>query len=180
MQTITGSYKTKRNGFDKQFDRTMTSVQSFDNSMKRLLSFMLLFFASTLIAIGQAEDQTDKLIPQDFKDIFQLAIDHPDIKQYYHIDTDTTRRQIIFQFFGNANHDNLKGVTKFDKQVIIMTENELKQRQVKSYFVVGDWVAGTSSVRLQLSYVIEGLTASYMFKKSNKSWAITNFNLTKE
>ena len=99
--------------------------------MKQLLTFTFLFFGLTLIALGQIFDQTDKLLPKDFKDIFQLAIDLHQLQQYYHIDTDTSRRQIIFQFFGYAKQDKLKGVTKFGIQAIIMTEDEIKQRQKK-------------------------------------------------
>jgi hypothetical protein len=61
-----------------------------------------------------------------------------------------------------------------------MTEDEIKQRQIKNYFVVGDWVCGTNSVRLQLEYPIEGLLVSYMFKKTNDNWTIANFNLTEQ
>ena len=99
--------------------------------MKQLLTFTFLFFGLTLIALGQIFDQTDKLLPKDFKDIFQLAIDLPQLQQYYHNDTDTSKRQIIFQFFGYAKHDKLKGVTKFGRHAIIMTKDEIKQRQKK-------------------------------------------------
>ncbi len=146
-------------------------------TMKQPLIFILILFGLSSASHGQTSDQTDKLLPNDFKDIFQLAIDHPQLQQYYHVDTDTSRRQIIFQFFGNANHNKLRGVTKFGRQVIIMTESEIKQSQIKSYFVVGDWVCGTNSVRLQLEYPIEGLLVSYMFKKINDKWTITSFNL---
>jgi len=136
-----------------------------------------MLFGLTSVSHGQTSDQTDILLPHDFQDIFQLAIDQPKLQQYYHIETDTSRRQVVFKFFGNANHDKLKGVTKYGRQVLIMTEEEIKQRQIKSYFVVGDWVCGTNSVRLQLEYLTEGLLVSYMFKKTNDKWAIVNFNL---
>ncbi|MES2560398.1 MAG: hypothetical protein V4590_11690 [Bacteroidota bacterium] len=145
--------------------------------MKQLLTSIFLFFCMQPISFGQTSDQTDKLLPMDFKEIFQLAINLQQLQQYYHIDSDTSRRQIVFQFFGNANHNKLNGVIKFGRQVIIMTEDEIKQRQIKSYFVVGDWVCGTNSVRLQLEYPIEGLLVSYMFKKTNGNWAIAHSNL---
>lgn len=145
--------------------------------MKQILAFTFLFFFLTPIGFGQTSDQTDKLLPKDFKDIFQLAIDLPQLQPYYHIDTHPSRRQIVFQFFGNANHDKLKGVAKFGNQAIILTADEIKQRQIKPYFVVADWVCGTNSVRLQLEYPVEGLLVSYMFKKINNKWTIASFNL---
>ncbi len=125
-------------------------------------------------------DKTKELTPTDFKEIFQLALDLPKLQQYFHINTDTTRKQIIIQYFGDANHNNLTGVHKFDRQVKIFTEEEIKKQQIKYYFVLGDWVCGLNSVRLQLSYVGEGLTASYMFKKVDDKWTILNSEIWEE
>jgi hypothetical protein len=125
-------------------------------------------------------DKTKELTPTDFKEIYQRALDLPKLQQYFHIDTDTTRKQIIIQYFGEANHNNLTGVKKFDRQIKIMTEEEIKKQKIKSYFVLGDWVCGLNSVRMQLSYVGEGLTASYMFKKVDNKWTILNSELWKE
>jgi hypothetical protein len=125
-------------------------------------------------------DKTKELTPTDFKEIYQLALDLPKLQQYFHIDTDTTRKQIIIQYFGEANHNNLTGVKKFDRQIKIMTVEEIKKQKIKSYFVLGDWVCGLNSVRMQLSYVGEGLTASYMFKKVDDKWTILNSELWEE
>ena len=125
-------------------------------------------------------DKTKELTPIDFKEIFQLALDLPKLQQYFHIDTDTTRKQIIIQYFGDAKHNKLTGVKKFGRQIKIMTEEEIKKQQIKFYFMLGDWVCGLNSVRMQLSYVGEGLTASYMFKKVDNKWTILNSELWEE
>lgn len=125
-------------------------------------------------------EKTKELTPIDFKEIFQLALDLPKLQQYFHIDTDTTRKQIIIQYFGDAKHNNLTGVKKFSRQIEIMTEEEIKKQQIKFYFVVGDWVCGLNLVRLQLSYVGEGLTTSYIFKKVDDKWTILNSELWEE
>lgn len=125
-------------------------------------------------------DKTKELTPTDFKEIFQLALDLPQLQQYFHVDTDTSRKQIIIQYFGDAKHNNLNGVSKFGRQVIILTEQEIKNQILKYYFVLGDWVCGQNSVRMQLSYVGEGLTASYMLKKNDGKWTIVNSELWEE
>ena len=125
-------------------------------------------------------DKTKELTPTDFKEIFQLALDLPKLQQYFHIDTDITRKQIIIQYFGDTKHNNLTGVKKFGRQIKIMTEEEIKKQQIKFYFVLGDWVCGLTSVRLQLSYVGEGLTTSYMFKKVDDKWTISDSELWEE
>ena len=125
-------------------------------------------------------EKTKELTPTDFKEIFQLALDLPKLQQYFHVDTDTTRKQVIIQYFGDAEHNNLIGVQKFGRQIKIMTEEEIKKQQIKFYFVLGDWVCGLNSVRLQLSFVGEGLTTSYMFKKVEDKWTILNSELWEE
>lgn len=125
-------------------------------------------------------DKTIELTPIDFKEIFQLALDIPALQHYFHIDKDTTRKQVIIQYFGDAKHNYLAGVKKFGRQIKIMTEEEIMKQQIKFYFVVGDWVCRLNSVRLQLSYVGEGVTTSYMFKKVDDKWMILNSELWEE
>lgn len=126
------------------------------------------------------EDNTKNLTPSDFKEIFQLALDLPKLQQYFHIDTDTTRKQIIIKYFGDARHNNLNGVKKFERQIKIMTEEEIKNQQIKFYFVLGDWVCSLNSVRMQFNYVGEGVTTSYMLKKMDDKWTIVNSELWEE
>jgi hypothetical protein len=125
-------------------------------------------------------ERTKDLTPTDFKEIFQKALDFPELQQYYHTDIDSTRKQVIIKYFGDANHNNLQGVTKFDRQVIIRTEEEIKKEGIKNYFGLGDWVCGTDSVRMQLYYPIEGITLSLMFKKINNEWTIISNALWEE
>jgi hypothetical protein len=163
--------------------------------MKQLLTILtLLFLTSTSqtfacdcekqhqITLGNLfeffyGEKTDDLTPTDFKEIFQLALDLPTLQQYFHTDTDKTREQLIIQYFGDANHDNLKGVEKFGKQIHIMTEDDILKQHIQFYFVLGDWVCGLNSVRMQLDFVGEGVTVSYMIKKVNGKWSILNSEL---
>ena len=148
--------------------------------MKQAFFSTVLLLLLSNISYSQDISQTDKLTPKDFVEIFSLALNLPELQQYYHVVQYPSRSQIIFKDFGKANHNNLKGLIKFNKQVLIMTENELKQKKVLNYFVLGDWVCGTNSVRLQLSYVGEGLLISYMFKKAKNQWRIDKFDLSEE
>ncbi len=125
-------------------------------------------------------DRTRDLTPTDFKEIFQKALDFPELQQYYHTDFDSTRKQVMIKYFGEANHNNLLGVSKFDRQVIIKTEEEIKKEGIKHYFGLGDWDCRTNSVRMQLYYPIEGITLSLMFKKINNEWMITSNALWEE
>ena len=126
------------------------------------------------------EEKTKELTPTDFKEIFQLAFDLPKLQQYYHVNNDSSRKQIYLKYFGDANHNNLIDVKKFDLKIIIFDEEEILKQKIKFYFVVGDWVCGLSSVRMQLNYVGEGITVSYMFKKIDDKWTIDNSELWEE
>lgn len=125
-------------------------------------------------------ERTNDLSPADFREIFQKALDFPDFQQYYHADVDQTRKQLVIKYFGDANHDNLLGVTKFDRQVLIKTEEEIIEERIKDYFVLGDWLCGTNSVRMQLEYPIEGVTLSLRFEKVNDVWGISSHALSEE
>jgi hypothetical protein len=174
-----------------------TKENSLDYSISNCGDYWLTADNEKKIAIGQVSekqneitfsdlieffhgDKTKELTPTDFKEIFQLALDIPKLQQYFHIDTDTTRKQIVIQYFGDAKHNKLRGVKKFGRQIKILTEEEIKKQQIKFYFVLGDLVCGLNSVRLQLSYVGEGLKTSYMFKKVDNKWTILNSELSEE
>ena len=163
--------------------------------MKQLLTLLTLLFltstSQTFACDYENQDQmtlgnlfeyfrgekTDDLTPTDFKEIFQLALDLPKLQQYFNSDTDKTREQVIIQYFGEANHNNLTGVEKFGKQLQMMSEEDIMKQHIQFYFVLGDWVCGLNSVRMQLSFVGEGLTASYIFKKVEGKWTILNYEI---
>jgi hypothetical protein len=125
-------------------------------------------------------DKTQILTPKDFQEIYQLAFDLPKLQQYYHTDKGVERKQLFIKYFGNANHNKLKGVIKFGKQIKILTQKEIDLRKIKNYFVLGDWVCGQNAVRMQLSYIGEGLTVSYRFIKQNEHWKIVSNELWEE
>ena len=79
----------------------------------------------------------------------------------------------VYAYINGLNHKKLAELT--DK-----TEEEIKEKEIKNYFGLGDWVCGTNSVRMQLYYPIEGITLSLMFKKINNKWTITSNALWEE
>ena len=121
-----------------------------------------------------------KLTPNDFKEIYQLALDLPNLQQYYHTDKEPERKQVIIKYFGQANHNKLKGVIKFGKQIKILTQKEINQRKIKNYFVLGNWDFEQNFGKMKLDYVGEGLTISYIFKKLNDHWSIIKNELTEK
>jgi hypothetical protein len=143
--------------------------------------------SSNLTAIGFGElwsffngDKTKELKPKDFQEIYQLALDLPILQKYYHVERDSIQKQVVIKYFGEADHNNLTGVVKFGKQIRILSGEEIAKQKIANYFVLGDWVCGQQAVRMQLSYVGEGLTISYMFKKKDEHWEIISSQLWEE
>lgn len=148
--------------------------------MKQFGIVVIALFAGITLISAQSEDQTHTLKSQDFKEIFQLAFDLPELQQYYQSDSNPGRKQVILKEFGQADHNNLLGVEKFGRQVEILTEDIIKEQGVKNYFVLGHWVCGTNSVSMQLEYVSEGILLSYRFEKIKDQWKLMNHSLIEE
>ncbi|MBT2559150.1 hypothetical protein J7E24_15270 [Hymenobacter sp. ISL-91] len=147
--------------------------------MKQLSILITLLCSLTQAAFGQTDSQCTRLTANDYKIVFQLAVDYPDLQKYYHTDTDTTRQNIVFvtHDFESINHGQLRGVIKFGRQVSIITEQKIKDRNIKSYFVIVSLLCNTNSIYLKLSYPIEGLMISYLFENINNKLVITSAEL---
>lgn len=111
---------------------------------------------------------------KEVKEIIQIAIDLPELQQYFHIETDTTRSPLIIKEFGLITENNMKGIKKFGKELVVLNENEIKNRKVLSYLNIGDWTYSGKSLRLQIDYEIEGIMINYLFKRENGKWEIDN------
>ena len=129
------------------------------NRMKYQTSIIVfLLFALTNTSFGQKQD----LMPvNEIREIIKLAIDYPDLQQYYHVDADPKRTPLIIKKFGLINSDNMKGIEKFGKDIVILTEEEIEKQDIKAYVTIGDWTYGGQNLRLQLEYVIEGVLVGF-------------------
>jgi len=140
-----------------------------------ILTFTL--FMLTNISFGQERKLMS--VPE-VREVIQLAIDLPDLQQYYHIDTDSARIPLIIKEYGLINPENMKGVFKFGKEIKILKESEIKDKRIKNHLNVEDWTYGGTTLRLQLSYIIEGIIINYRFEKKEGKWIIANSRLMEE
>ena len=119
--------------------------------------------------------QERKLMPiNEIREVIKLAIDLPELQQYFHIKTDSSRIPLIINEYGLINSENMKGIKKFGKEIVILSEGEIKEKEIKSYLHIGDWTYVGSTLRLQLTYVIEEILINYLFIKKNGKWIIEN------
>lgn len=143
-----------------------------------ILGFVLLF--NTTGAIGQGRGNDNELDLSEIKDIFQLALDLPELQLYLLNGSQEERAQVYVQEFGLVNQENMKGVAKNNKQVMVMRELDLKRIKSKNYFVVGDMTHVGNSMRLQLKYPVEGVRITYQLRKSKGQWSIFDYTLIEE
>lgn len=120
------------------------------------------------------KSQYDKIPDSEINEIFKLAIDLPELQQYFHIDQFPERVPLKILEFGDINENSLKGLIKFDKPIRLITKEEIETNQIQDYLGVGDWSPVNGKLRLQLYYPVEGITINYMFEKKNKLWKIVD------
>jgi len=125
--------------------------------------------------------QERELMPIDeIREVIKLAIDLPELQQYYHNKTDSSRIPLIINEYGLINSENMEGIKKFGKEIVIISESEINEKGIKNYLHIGDWTYGGYALRLQLSYVIEGILINYRFVKIEGKWIIENSLIMEE
>lgn len=136
---------------------------------------------SLFFLINKSFGQEGKLMPiPEIRKVIKLAIDLPELQQYYHVDTDSTRIPLIIKEYGLINPENMQGINKFGKEVLILKDSEIDEKGIKNYLNVGDWTYGGTTLKLQLSYIIEGILINYRFEKKDGKWIIVNYMIIEE
>ncbi|PKV51739.1 hypothetical protein ATE84_3837 [Aquimarina sp. MAR_2010_214] len=113
-----------------------------------------------------------KLSVPEIKQIIQKAIDLPELQQYFHIDKFPNKKPLILKAFGLINQENMNGVHKFDLNIKVLTEQEIKDRNLTEYIGIADWTCIMDKLRFQLYYPTEGIMINYILNKDNSEWKI--------
>ena len=141
------------------------------------ISLLILIIGISNLTFGQ---ETQKLPNNELREIIELALNLPELQQYFHIDTNPERLPLKLKEFGEINSTNLSGVKKFGTEILILKKEELKQKNITDYLNVGDWTYVGNTLRLQLEYQIEGITANFMFERIDSKWKIKSTDLWEE
>ncbi len=131
-----------------------------------------LFFLS-LIFISQSFSKTNQeLSGREIKNILKLALDFPDLQQYYHVDQLPSRCPIVIQEFGPINAKNIEGLSKFGEQVVVLNSISINANSTVGFIGVSDWKHSSDKVNINLYYPAEGLIMEYKFEKLDGVWHI--------
>lgn len=138
----------------------------------RIKSYILVI---ALFLVNIAFGQVREKVPEtEIKEIIELAIELPELQQYFHIDLDSTRVPLIIKAFGTVNSKNLIGLLKFGQQVQVMDELTIKAKKINAYLNIGDWTYGGDNLRLQMDYPVEGITINMRLNRLNGHWKIVD------
>lgn len=135
----------------------------------------------TLFLVNTAFGQVREKVPvTEIKEIIELAIELPELQQYFHIDLDSTRVPLIIKEFGTVNSKNLIGLQKFGQQVQVMDELTIKEKKINAYLNIGDWTYGGDNLRLQMDYPVEGITVNMRLNRIKGHWKIVDSLIIEE
>jgi hypothetical protein len=144
----------------------------------RIKSYILVI---TLFLVNTAFGQVREKVPEtEIKEIIELAIELPELQQYFHIDLDSTRVPLIIKEFGTVNSKNLIGLQKFGQQIQVMDELTIKEKKINAYLNIGDWTYGGDNLRLQMDYPVEGITINMRLNRLNGHWKIVDSLIIEE
>lgn len=147
--------------------------------MRTKLKILLL-----ILTIGTSNltcGQENKNLPNnELREVIKLALNLPELEQYFHIDTNPERLPIKLKEFGEINSTNLSGIKKYGTEILILKNDEIEQKNIADYLNIADWTYVGNSLRLQMNYSIEGITVNYMFERIDSKWKIKSTELWEE
>ena len=112
--------------------------------------------------------------------VVQQAIDLTELQEYFHIDSDSSRKPLRIIEFGIVNQTTLMEVRKFNKPISVISKNEADSLEEMNYLSINDWTNVKNKLRLQLYYPLEGITINYMFKKDSNKWVLIDSEIIEE
>jgi hypothetical protein len=142
--------------------KTKEGFGNFRNGLKSL-SF-------EIIKKRLKENLKFELKSEDYRSIYQSLLDYPKIQQYYHLEKDTSRKQL---YIIDRERNGLKDITKFGSEVKVLDWNSIPNK-TKNYFEIRELYIEKDYVRLEAKYEVEGLYLLYEFQKKENNWIVVS------
>lgn len=146
--------------------------------MKIVKAFSLALFFS--LATNLMAQERERVPENEIKEIMSLAIDLPELQEYFHIDQNSSRIPLIIKEFGSIDSKNLVGLKKLGTDVKVLNEKSIQEQDIKAYLNIGDWTYNGNKLRLQMDYGIEGITINLNLNRINGKWEIVDSMILEE
>jgi len=132
----------------------------------------ILFGLITLVSCQYRENEKTKGKKNDIEILIQSILDLPDLQWIYHSEVND-RLPIKILESGLVTKD--LSLNKFDKNVAILTKDELENRKLNDYIFIRELNFIGDTVKFYLTYDIEGAFAEGMFIKEYKKWIMLDY-----
>ncbi len=140
--------------------------------MLQHMTIRFIMISFLLFGVSFSQQHGDLEVDKEVNQIIQIALDLPDLQQYFHIDTDSTRAPLKIKLPKELHSLKLKDVHKFNLPVTSYDKDSNCP-----YFEILNFIVSSTTVQFNARYEAEGLTIKYHFEKRNGSWDVTSFNL---
>ncbi|WP_188151474.1 hypothetical protein [Teredinibacter waterburyi] len=133
---------------------------------------LLIFISSGVLACPENEDE---IINREINEIIQLAIDLPELQEYYHLDSFPGRRPLVIGLPVELDLITIDNVTKFGVPAVRYTGSIHGPVFQISNYEVTSW-----NISFEATYKVEGIRLKYVFEKSKGHWFIKNSEIAEE
>ena len=140
--------------------------------MSNLTSVIWITILLVISVAGVAHDDEDEIIEREINEIIQIAIDAPDLQQYYHILKLPDRVPLVIKLPNSLSSVSLSRVNKFGRPVILYAPE-----MGSPFFEVLSWKVSSNGITFDAAYKVEGLGMTYVFQKREGTWQISKMRL---
>ena len=111
---------------------------------------------------------------EEIRSIIEQMLNIPGLDQYFHVEEESNRVPLVLEQTSKVRASSLKGLKKFDQEILILDRNEIDKQKFKNYLLIDKWFMQDGLLNIQLHYPIEGVFAIITFEKVNSEWQIRN------
>lgn len=108
-------------------------------------------------------------MPEQIQVICQLALDLPQVQQYYHVDTNPERKPL--RVLDSARLGQQPSLSKFGVPVVWVTAEEAKKEK-KAYVEFTKLEASGDEAVVSFRYRVEGISVAAHLRKTAGGWTV--------
>ncbi|MCC3160612.1 hypothetical protein LJ737_25465 [Hymenobacter sp. 15J16-1T3B] len=141
------------------------------------LAKLLLAAIFCLAARPAWQPQPTTLPSTERQQILQLLLDLPDLQGYYHAKL-AQRLPVKLQVDAFAT-PGLR-LRKFNHAVVLLTDQQLKQRRIRDYVRLGLLRQRQDTLDFRLGYAIEGVVAAGQLVRQPNGWRVGRYSVVEQ
>lgn len=141
------------------------------------LIVQLIACENTNLDKGTLTEKIEMKEQNDLAKVVQLVLEHPDLQQYFHVDTLPERKPLII--LKNAFFSQPPSLVMFGAPVAFRTVQEL-QEDNKPYIEFVNLKLDQGRANVEFHYPPEGVLGNALLQKEQETWTIETFSISEE